>query len=71
MSRILPRASTGQKQNRMDYPSRGILPYCLPLTSSGTEAGGVQPVSDHIIKGSESGQLSARGFEPTQTPTAA
>ena len=40
-----------------------------------TDAGGVQPTP--LItrlrpqEGSESGQLSARGFEPTQTPSAA
>ena len=56
-------------------PAGGYYRTIYPLTCSGTDAGGVQP-SPLITRlrpqeGSESGQLSARGFEPTQTPTAA
>ena len=61
--------AAGQAGKQEGYTQEGGYPGggypCLLLTSSGTDAGGVQPT-----QGSESGQLSSRGFEPKQTPTA-
>ena len=58
----------------LGYPASGHLATTVYMPSA-TDAGRVQPTP--LItrlrpqEGSESGQLSARGFEPTQTSTAA
>ena len=66
---------TGQN-NYLGYPASSHQTTCTTVyMPSATDAGGVQPTP--LItrlrpqEGSESGKLSARGFEPTQTPTAA